>query len=119
MAVLKDGSMIRYRRGVAYRNRATAQRFGASAGGPGVEARRPFRGFTPEERGPIQVRPLTRPGEMRGPGSPPSEVERQTPQQREAPGRGGFLNSRVVALPVRCPANKEVVAHFRVSAVVA
>jgi hypothetical protein len=29
------------------------------------------------------------------------------------------LNSRVVALPVRCPANKEVVAHFRVSAVVA
>ena len=83
-----------HRRGVAYRNRATAQRFGASTGGPGVEARRPFRGFTPEERGPIQVRPLTRP-EMRRPGSPPSGVESQIPRQREAPpGRRGFEQPR-------------------------
>ena len=83
-----------HRRGVAYRNRATAQRFGAPTGGPGVEARRPFRGFTPEERGPIQVRPLTRP-EMRRPGSPPSGVESQIPRQREAPpGRPGFEQPR-------------------------
>jgi len=43
-----------HRRGVAYRDTATAQRFGR-AGAAGVEPRRAFRGFGPE-RGPAQGR---------------------------------------------------------------
>ena len=43
-----------HRRGVAYHNTATAQRFGR-AGAAGVEPRRAFRGFGPE-RGPAQGR---------------------------------------------------------------
>jgi hypothetical protein len=79
-----------HRRGVAYHDNVTAQRFGGlPAGGPGVEARRPFRGFAPQEIGPVQVRPLTR-SEMR-PESQSGGIERQGIQPREAPsGSHGF-----------------------------
>ncbi len=78
-----------HRRGVAYHDNVTTQRFGLPTGGPGMEARRPFRGFTSEGSGPLQVRPLARP-EM-SPESQSSGIERQGVQPREAPsGSRGF-----------------------------
>jgi hypothetical protein len=72
-----------HRRGVAYHDNVTAQRFGGlPVGSPGVEARRPFRGFAPEGNESVQVRPLTRP-EMR-PESQSGRIERQNVQPREA-----------------------------------
>ncbi len=74
-----------HRRGVAYHNNTTAQRFGRSVGGPGVDARRPFRGFAPERRAPAQVRPLSR----------TDGFERQSVRPRQAPsGNRGLETTR-------------------------
>ncbi len=96
-----------HRRGVAYRDSATARRFGQT-GPAGVEARRPFRGFSSEGRGPgqpgartgpqagPQMRPESRPGgiEPRGqPGATPGPRGFEQPRSpaSQAPGqpRGG------------------------------
>ena len=76
-----------HRRGVAYRNPATARQFG-QVPRPGVEARRAFRGFAPEGRG---TTPMVRPGGAprqvmpeRGPGRPGFE-QRGRPEGSTAP----------------------------------
>ncbi len=74
-----------HRRGVAYPNAATAQRFGR-AGGPGVEARRPFRGFEPGATARGQARPEARPGGPERPGSQP----RVGPSEGAPPSGRGF-----------------------------
>jgi hypothetical protein len=71
-----------HRRGVAYHDLGTAQRFGRT-GAPGVEARRPYRGFEPGARGPGQVRPQMRPGGFERPaGRPPGGPSVGTPLGR-------------------------------------
>ncbi len=74
-----------HRRGVAYHNPITAQRFGR-AGVPGVDARRAFRGFPQEGRGPGQTVPgaVTRPGGFERPGT----VPRMAPPGGVGSGRG-------------------------------
>jgi hypothetical protein len=75
-----------HRRGVAYRDATTAQRFGRT-GGSGVEARRPFRGFEPAGRGTGRTQPEiqsgSRPGGFERPVQP-----RGGPSEGALPGRG-------------------------------
>ncbi len=77
-----------HRRGVVYRDNATARRFGQT-GPPGAEARHAFRGFEPGGRGAQRIGPeQTR----------PQGVERPGVQPRPAPS-GAATGSRTFAQP--------------------
>ena len=79
-----------HRRGVAYHDNVTAQRFGRATV-PGVEPRRAFRGFGPETRGPAQGRAGT--------------IERQGAQPRGGPS-GGITGGRGFEQPRGGPAGQ-------------
>jgi hypothetical protein len=64
-----------HRRGIAYRDSATARQFGQMPR-PGVEARRAFRGFAPEGRGAAPLsRPEGTPRQIRPEGAPGSPAQ--------------------------------------------